>query len=145
MCCASFKIKAVLEAIPDVGDVTIQYITTPLPQDKLGKLCPSRQFYVTFETARGDLELLQMNAAGLTGSGLAATVTEVRDNSKWCTQFCIHLDYSQYIILYHDHHVKRECRHIIIRDGISIRSCDIHIQKCVLALFRAVVLHLVCT
>lgn len=66
-----------MEAISDVGDVTVEYITTPLPQDKLGEFCPGRQFYVTFETARGDLELLEVNASGLSGTGLMVSVTEV--------------------------------------------------------------------
>ena len=59
--------------------VTVEHLTEPLSQDKLGRLfCPGRPFTIQFETAPGDLPLLQVDSSNLTGGGLEVTIREVK-------------------------------------------------------------------
>ena len=65
----------------NVGDVTVAYSNTPLPQDRLGRFCPGRRFTVQFENNPGDLPLLEIDTTSLLGGGLAARVIEVKQIS----------------------------------------------------------------
>ena len=62
----------------DVGDVTVTYRNTHLPQDRLEKFCPGRHFTVQFEDKSGDLPLFAIDTSSLVGDGLRARVIEVK-------------------------------------------------------------------
>lgn len=69
--------KEAIEAVEDVGGVTVTYSNTPLPQDRLGEFCPGRSFTVQFDDRARDLPLLEVDTSSLSGDNLRAGVIEV--------------------------------------------------------------------
>ena len=73
---ACMQIKAALEALDSINEVTIAD-PQRLIQDYLGTFCPGRKFEIVFENHHGDLPLLDIDSQNLTGSNLLSTVEEV--------------------------------------------------------------------
>jgi hypothetical protein len=63
--------------VEGVGGVTVAYVNTPLPQDRLGKFCPGRSFTIQFDDKARDLPLLEVDSSSLSGDNLRARVIEV--------------------------------------------------------------------
>ncbi len=74
---SSLQIKAALESLDGVGEVTVTYSATPLSHDLLGSFCPGHSYTVLFETTPSDLPLISVNEGGLSGDYVITSVTEV--------------------------------------------------------------------
>lgn len=74
------QVKAALESLSSVVEVTAWYENTPHSKDMLGEYCPWRKMYVRLERTPGDLPLLEVITTNLTGDGLSVMVEEVSNN-----------------------------------------------------------------
>ena len=63
--------------MPGVNLTTVWYSSQVLPQDKLGRYCPGRTYWIRFDKNPGDLPLLEIDTSNLTGHGLNVEVKEV--------------------------------------------------------------------
>ena len=73
-----------MEDLPGVNRTSVWYGNELLPQDKLGKFCPGRSLYIRFEYNPGDLALVEIDSANVTGHGVTVVPSEVK--SVLCEQ-----------------------------------------------------------